>query len=82
MVNISSNLTLRNVTVHVIDLVLRLGITRNFGDNIKRFVKEQVVNMASVCCLEPCLVTCVCIYIYIYINTGKNLVCLIMGLVH
>jgi hypothetical protein len=45
MVNISSNLILCNVTVHVIDLVVNLGITRKCGDNIKRIVTGQVVNM-------------------------------------
>jgi len=61
MVNISSNLILCIVTVYVIDLVVRLRTTRKYGDNIKRGVRKQVVNMASVCCLEPCSVTWVCV---------------------
>lgn len=77
MLNISSNLNLCNVTVHVIDLVLRLGTTRKCGDSVKRVVGEQVVNMQSVCCLELCSVT----YIHIY-KQWRTLVCLIMGLFH
>ena len=84
MVNISSNLILCNVTVHVIDLIVNLGITRKCGDNIKRVLREQVVNTTNVCCLEPCSVTriYIYIYIYIYINNGESLICLIMGSIY
>jgi hypothetical protein len=50
MVNISTNLILYNITVHVVDLVVNLGITRKCGNNFKRVVREQVVNMANVYC--------------------------------
>ena len=47
MANIYSDLILYSVPVHIIDLVLRLRITGKCGDNIKRVVREQSVNVAE-----------------------------------